>query len=121
MIDDPENDKTLEALFKAARDNPVEPRPEFVARLIEDAEAVAPARTAAPSPSNDSLWMRVTRNWLPASGLTAATVLGVWIGLMLPETQVAEDWLVNQANDIDLAVFLPGVDLGQFADLEADG
>ena len=121
MIDDSENDRTLEALFKAARDNPVEPRPEFVARLIEDAEAISPSLAVPPSRSSNSLWMRITQNWLPASGLTAATVLGVWIGMMLPDTQVAEDWLTNDANDVDLTAFLPGVDLSEFAVLEADG
>ena len=121
MIDDPQKDETLEALFKAARDNPADLRAEFVARLIADADNAALAPEAIPSPQKNSRWARFANNWLPASGLTAATVLGVWIGTMLPDTRFADAWLTNDATDVDLTAFLPGSDLSQFADLEADG
>lgn len=121
MIDDPKKNEALEALFKAARNNPNEPRPEFIERLIKDADAIAPASATGQSPLETSRWNRFTRNWLPASGLTAAAVLGVWIGLMLPETQIADTWLTNDSSDLDLAAFLPGADLSQFADPETGG
>ncbi len=121
MVDDPNNEETLEALFKASRDNPVEPGPDFMARLIADADANAPKMGATPSPKKVSHWARPAQNWLAASGLTAATVLGVWIGILLPETQIADIWLTGDANEIDLTAFLPGADLSQFTDPEADG
>jgi len=40
---------------------------------------------------------------------------------MLPDTRFADAWLTNDATDVDLTAFLPGSDLSQFADLEADG
>ena len=121
MTDDPNKDESLDALFKAARDNPVGPRPDFVARLIADADASVSTQAAAPTPAKNSRWKRFAQYWIPASGLTAATVLGVWIGILLPETQIADTWLTDDANDVDLAAFLPGADLSQFSDLGTDG
>ena len=121
MIDDPQKDETLEALFKATRDNPAQPRADFVARLMADADANTPTKSAISSPKKASPWTRLAQNWLPASGLTAATVLGVWIGMLLPETQIADTWLTDDANEVDLTAFLPGADLGEFTDPEADG
>lgn len=121
MVDEPQKDEALEALFNAAQANPAAPRPEFVARLMADADANAMRKTATPSSKARSRWTRLTQNWLPASGLTAATVLGLWIGILLPETQIADTWLTDGANDVDLTAFLPGADLGEFTDPEVDG
>ena len=121
MTDDPNKDEALDALFKAARDNPAGPRPDFVARLIADANANVSTQAAAPPPAKKLRWKRFAQYLIPASGLTAATVLGVWIGILLPETQIATEWLSNDANDVDLTAFLPGADLSQFTDPETDG
>jgi hypothetical protein len=121
MVDDPQKDVALEALFNAAQANPAAPRAEFVARLMADADASVTTKTAKHSPKTVPLWTRLTQNWLPASGLTAATVLGLWIGILLPETQIAETWLADDASDVDLTAFLPGADLSEFTDPEGGG
>ena len=121
MTDDPNSNEALEALFKAGRDNPAEPDADFVARLVADADAALASSTAMSSPSSISPWARRVQNWLPVSGLTAATVLGIWIGILLPETQIADTWLTGDASELDLAAFLPGADLSQFTDPETDG
>ncbi|MGI9391043.1 MAG: hypothetical protein ACR2O1_13375 [Boseongicola sp.] len=121
MIDDPKSDETLEALFKAARGNPVEPHPDFLGRLMEDADSVVSSQVAASSPRGNTGWTKFAQMWLPASGLTAAAALGVWIGLLLPDSQIADAWLTNESSKVDLTAFLPGADLSQFADPEADG
>ena len=121
MIDDPNTGQALDKMFRAAQENPVAPNADFVARLIADADANTPAQPKAASPAGNSLWTRLSRNWLPASGLTAATVLGLWIGVLLPNTQIAEAWLTDDGNDVDLTAFLPGADLSRFSDPEIDG
>ncbi|MGI9393617.1 MAG: hypothetical protein ACR2OY_03125 [Boseongicola sp.] len=121
MTDDPHNDETLEALFKAARDNPAEPHPDFIGRLMGDADSVVSSQVATSSPRKNIVWTGLAQIWLPASGLTTVAVLGVWIGLLLPGSQIADSWLTNDASDVDLTAFLPGADLSQFTDPEADG
>ncbi len=121
MTDDPNKDEALDVLFKAARENPVAPHPEFVARLIADADANVSTQAVAPAALKIPRWSQIALYWIPASGLTAATVLGVWIGMLLPGTQIADEWLSDDAGDVDLTAFLPGADLSQFTDPESDG
>ena len=122
MTDDPQKKvDRLEPFFKAARENPETPDPEFVAKLMADVDANFQPRAAVSPPAKTGFWPRITQNWLPASGLTAATAFGLWIGILLPDTQIADAWLTGNASDVDLAVFLPGVDLSQFFDPETDG
>ncbi|MEK6217419.1 MAG: hypothetical protein N2B03_09420, partial [Boseongicola sp.] len=90
-------------------------------RLIADADANVSTQTVALTALKSPRWAHFAQYWIPASGLTAATVLGVWIGMLLPETQIADEWLSNDAGDVDLTAFLPGADLSQFTDPESDG
>ncbi|QMU56889.1 MAG: hypothetical protein GKR98_00895 [Boseongicola sp.] len=118
------DDDALDAMFGAARSNSPDLGTDFMARLMVDAEvAVAPPRQVLSSEQvkGPSFWSRLAATWLPASGLTAATVMGVWIGLALPESQLADSFLTGTTTEIDLSSFLPGADLSQFTALEVDG
>jgi hypothetical protein len=121
MTDDLNDEEALDVLFKAARDNSVAPRHDFIARLNADADANVSTQAVPPEAQKTPLWAQFAQYWIPASGLTAATVLGVWIGMLLPETQIAAEWLSDDASDVNLTAFLPGADLSQFTDPESDG
>ena len=79
----------LDQLFETARQSVPVPDDAFLARITADAEAFAasaaePVAAAAPKPW---LWSQVAGvfgGWGGMSGLVAATVAGVWIGIAPP-------------------------------------
>ncbi len=120
-----EDTPDLEPLFEAARANALEPSPDFMARLMNDAEAgaalnAAPPETAPPT-AHPGVLTRLVRALLPVSGLTAATAAGVWIGVGLPDTDIASALLFGADSEVDLSAFLPASDLSQFSTTEVDG
>lgn len=80
-------DAALDLMFEAARSQSPRLKPDFLARLEADALAEAEALTPRPvaKPAAPSLWDRLLP-LVTASGLTATTALGVWIGLAMPDT-----------------------------------
>lgn len=116
---DRNEDDTLEALFSAARRD-VAPDDAFLARLMADADqGAAENESPAPQvqrPARASWW----RTWLPVSGLTAATVAGFWIGLVLPVSDIGQSFLVNTASDgVEIGAFVPSFGVDGF--LEDEG
>lgn len=108
----------LETLFDAARrDTP--PNEAFLASLAAQATDAA-GRNAAPRPERHvkrraPLWQR----WLPVSGLTAATLAGLWIGITLPDSDLATDYLAGSGYDeTGIAGFLPAYGLAAFGEVE---
>ncbi len=105
MVED-KDDKALETLFAAARDDRPAPSPDFMTRLAADVIPAQPeVAPATPRPKIHWFFGLFT-----ASGLTGAAALGVWIGFVMPE---ALDTLSLTADDtVALSTFLPGADLG---------
>lgn len=98
----------LKAMFQAAKSDT--PAATFLARLLEDAE-----HAATSSPTAQEKHANTRPRWfdglLPASGLAIATLAGVWIGVAVPE-----DSFEMSTTELDIAAFLPGPTLNEFAD-----
>ncbi|MEM9971721.1 MAG: hypothetical protein AAF762_11580, partial [Pseudomonadota bacterium] len=95
MTDPDRESGALDALFRAAREE-TRPGDDFMARIVADATAAAEANAEKPaqeraSPPRQPFWQR----WVPVSGLTAATLAGLWIGMVLPETDFGTTYLAD--------------------------
>ena len=83
------NDDMLDDLFASARAQTTQPSDELMARVLADAVAVQSAQSAFADAAPPGLWDRmldVLGGWPAISGLAAATVAGVWIGVAPPST-----------------------------------
>lgn len=102
----------LEELFASARRDSNAPNPRFMHSLNADMERWVPRRSESGAPFEyhrpilTPLWRYVT-----ASGLVGAAALGVWIGLLIPDTlnDAAEGYLASETFGIE--AFLPYADL----------
>ncbi|MEO9823439.1 MAG: hypothetical protein ABJF50_03355 [Paracoccaceae bacterium] len=115
MDNDPRQDQALAALFSAAKDNAPTPTPDFMERLACDADAALPKyETSAPAPAPSIL--SSLKGLFAASGLTVAAALGVWIGLVMPETlnTLVDGFAVDDT--VSLSAFLPGADLAALSE-----
>ena len=123
MTDKSHDDKALEALFESTRAETPKLAPDFLARLVADADAAISAQDTAPpataAPVN--LWSRIVAALVPVSGLAAATLAGVWIGFQVPSSGFTDSLAFSDGTDFDVSTFLPAVALSGFSDLEIDG
>ncbi len=104
---DTREDAALNALFAAADSQRPIPSEAFVERLRADAAAALPASETATPPAQTRGWHFPLAGFFTASGLTAAAAVGVWIGVVMPDT------ILPYGNDdtVGLYTFLPGADL----------
>ncbi|MEM9972473.1 MAG: hypothetical protein AAF762_15450 [Pseudomonadota bacterium] len=107
MTDRDRESDALDALFGAAREE-TRPGDDFMARLLADATTAAEANAQRPtlgraSPPRQPFWQR----WVPVSGLTAATLAGLWIGMALPETDFGTTYLADLGAQSALGDFVP--------------
>lgn len=118
MMSDP-NEKMLDDMFAQARQ--VEPAPSdaLMARIVADAATVqtVPQPVAQPKPS---IWTQISDaigGWPALSGLAAATVAGVWIGVA-PPSSVEEFTASLLGDEVSVDVFTAdfGLAAGDFAD-----
>lgn len=122
MVNGTEEDKALELLFGAARRKAESPSPDFMARLNADVEnlVVEPEiGTHTKAQPAESVWSRFVSVWIPASGLTAATAIGILIGVTVPSAEFASGILT--AADYEIDTFLPGAGFSSVSSLETDG
>lgn len=87
MMTDP-NDKMLEELFATAREVDAAPSDALMARVLVDAEAVQQKRQGV-DVVQPTIWaqlMDAIGGWPAVSGLAAATVAGIWIGVAPPSS-----------------------------------
>ncbi|MEM9550479.1 MAG: hypothetical protein AAGA05_04845 [Pseudomonadota bacterium] len=91
MTDMDRDTKDLEALFDAARRTPAEPAPDFLARLVDEAETEQRRQShvpvTAPSSWFKDLWdqMRIgPGGWAGVAGLATASMAGIWFGFAPP-------------------------------------
>lgn len=107
----------LEVWFAAARAHPPVPAPAFLDRLAQDAARTVPAvATAAGLPAARPAVKRSPLakrrdgrrliaglgGWRAVSGLAAAAVVGLWIGLALPDSMRDFAPTVGAAETLDL-------------------
>ena len=105
MTKDHDDIQALDDVFRAARAAPLEPSPELLGRVLQDAEAVEVARNQAGSPRAYRLreLFRALGGWPAMTGLAAATVAGIWIGLSPPAGLEAGLSAPDAAYIVDLA------------------
>ena len=111
------NDDFLDDIFAEARAVTPDPHEDLVARVLAD--AVLPPRSQQTEP-RETLWTRFLDSiggWPAASGLAAATLVGVWIGVA-PPSSVEELTASFIGEQVSVALFSSGFDYddGIFAD-----
>lgn len=77
----------LQSFFDAAKAQTPEPSADLLARVQADALTMQPVRTAAVSERAPGILRQLFMaigGWPAVTGLTAATVLGVWLGAVQP-------------------------------------
>lgn len=113
------NDDKLDALFAQARTAAPEPSVDLMARVLADAEAVQPKSAVETAPEG-GFWARfmdAIGGWPAASGLAAATVAGVWVGIAPPAS--VEDLTASLLGDeVSISLFSDDLmlDAGAFGD-----
>lgn len=115
MDNDTRQDQALDALFNAAKDDAPTPTPDFLARLASDADAALP-KLEMPAPSSAPSILANLKGLFAVSGLTSAAALGVWIGLVMPETltMLTDGYATDET--VSLSAFLPGADLAALSE-----
>ncbi|MCG6903711.1 MAG: dihydroorotate dehydrogenase [Rhodobacter sp.] len=85
----PLDETELDGLFAVARSHAPEPSRALLARVMADAEAEIAAAAGVPATarggSRFAAWLRGFGLW-PAAGLATATLAGLMIGLVTPDT-----------------------------------
>ena len=118
MMTDP-NDDMLDDLFAEARAVTPTPSQALVARVLADADV---ARQAEPVPvvAQPGLIARIfdmIGGWPAVSGLAAATIAGVWVGVAPPAS--VEDFAASTFGDsVAIGIFADDLDfdIGTFTD-----
>jgi len=117
-MDEPENTDPLKAFFDAGKAARPEPGDALMARIMADADRVqaerakAPAAVTAPAPVRRGWLERLAQalgGWPAMTGLAAATVAGLWIGVSAPAG------LTGMAQDV-----IAGNDAAYLIDLDPD-
>lgn len=84
-----DDDAKLDAMFAQARSQDVTPSEGLLDRVMMDADSVLAASEVPPAeavagPSWGAMFLEAIGGWPSLSGLAAATVAGLWIGISPP-------------------------------------
>lgn len=116
MTDKLENDKTeLDAAFAQMRQNAPVASEALLARVMADAETVIEERNRnVENPRKSrSLWAEIGAaigGWTAVAGLGTATIAGVWIGFVQPESfSPVSDMFISEITTSSLDDFMPGL------------
>ena len=88
MTSDADN-KMLDAAFAQMREGDVIPSEGLMDRIMQDADAILAVPVAEPTRPARGIFAQIMDaigGWPAASGLAAATVAGVWIGVAQPSS-----------------------------------
>jgi hypothetical protein len=100
------NDDMLDDMFAQARAVTPAPSDDLMARVLADAAAVQP-RNRPIAAMRPTLWSRMSDavgGWPALSGLAAATVAGVWVGIA-PPAQVEDLTATLIGDEISISLF----------------
>jgi hypothetical protein len=102
------NKDTLDDLFAASRAHQPAPGNDLMARVLADAAGIQTGFATAAVPAQPGLWARMMDaigGWPAVSGLAAATVAGVWVGVAPP----------NSIEDLTASYWGDGVSVSMFS------
>ena len=91
----PSDEKLLNDLFEDVKQETVEPSDALMARVLADAAQLQPVKASAIVEA-PSLWSRAITSiggWGAMSGVAAAGVAGLWIGLTPPDS--VDSWVAE--------------------------
>lgn len=114
------NDDDLVALFAQARSADTSPSDDLMARILGDADAVQDGFTPVQTSENPGLWARMMDalgGWPSLSGLAAATVAGIWVGVA-PPSAIEELTATVLGDEVNISLFSTdiGFDTGVLID-----
>ncbi|WP_375255807.1 hypothetical protein [Yoonia sp.] len=115
------NEEMLDAVFAQARGADTTPGDDVTARILADAATVQSGFGASAAPEKTGLWARMLDalgGWPAVSGLTAATVAGIWVGVAPP--MAIEDLTASVIGD-EVSVSFYASDLGFETEVLIDG
>ncbi|PJI85030.1 hypothetical protein BC777_3026 [Yoonia maricola] len=97
------HDDMLDDLFAMARGEKPVPGDDLVARVLADADAIQPGVVTAATTSQKGLWPRLLEavgGWPAISGLAAATVAGIWVGIAPPSSveDMTASWIGDEVH-----------------------
>ena len=108
----------LEALFSAGR-SIEKPGDEFLSQLMADASEAAARNVPTLATPREENKPKFWQTWLPVSGLTAATLAGIWIGTVLPHSDLGSEYLAEfSASDVASDGFSPTFGVSAFVEDE---
>ena len=79
-IDDDGDDAFLTDIFAEARQAPSLPSPDFMARILADANAMQPDQSRPARVSRGQGFLAIFGGWRGIGGMTTAALAGLWIG-----------------------------------------
>jgi len=89
--------EAVESFFAAAKDSELAPSTDLMARVLADAEALQPVVAAVSAPKQNAWagFMDMIGGWPALSGVAAAGVAGIWLGVAPPTSleQLTSDML----------------------------
>lgn len=111
--------KELDNLFAEMRDDMLTPSDDLMARVLADADALqpdAPAFVPAEPKSSWAGFMELIGGWPALSGVAAAGVAGLWLGVAPPASveQIASD-VLGTTESVSLFSDFGGL-MGEFTD-----
>jgi len=116
------NDDMLEDILAQARGLTPTPSRDLMARVMADADALQPAPApAAVSAGRLGIWARMMDaigGWPAVSGLAAATIAGIWVGVAPPSS--VEDLAASMVGD-EVSISLFSTELMLDAGVLTDG
>ena len=115
------NEDMLEDAFAKARAVEATPSDDIMVRILADADSVQGGFVVASAPEKTGLWERMMDGlggWPAVSGLAAATVAGIWVGVAPPTA--LEDLTSSVIGD-EVSVSFFSSDFGFDAEVLIDG
>jgi len=97
----------LDNLFAEARSEEVSPSDDLLTRVLADAAALQPQQPPVTVISVPTLWTRVMNSiggWPALSGVAAAGVAGLWVGLVPPDA--IDSWVADALGDTTSISFI---------------
>lgn len=100
------DETALNKIFDEVRSERVEPSDDLMSRILEDAQVLQPEKMPSHTSSNISVFAQLKAmigGWPALSGVAAAGVAGLWIGLAPPDD--VEVWMavaLGQSTEVSL-------------------